>query len=194
VNVPDPFVATAALAEVLHALRIPYVVGGSLASMLYGEWRLTNDVDIAIALTSWQVDTLARLLERAFIVDRESIAEAVRERGSFNAIHRSPWVKMDVYVRKPEGHFAEELKRALKHQVGDDAEQFAFFCTPEDIVLQKLRWYQLGGGASDRQWRDILGVLKRSHERIDCEYLRAWAGNLGVAALLQRALVESGLT
>jgi hypothetical protein len=102
-------------------------------------------------------------------------------------------MRMDIYVRKAEGHFAEQLKRAQKHTIGADSEQFALFCTAEDIVLQKLRWYQMSDGVSERQWRDVLGVLKHSHDRIDFDYLRLWAGNLGVADLLQRALVESGL-
>ena len=191
---PDPFAATLAFAQILHALRIPYVVGGSLASMVHGEYRLTNDVDIAIALTFWQVDTLAGLLAREFIVERDAIAEAVRENSSFGAIYRPVVMRMDVYVRKAEGHFAAQLERAQKHTIGADSEQFAFFCTAEDIVLQKLRWYQMSDGASDRQWRDVIGVLKHSHDRMDSEYLSRWAVDLGVASLLQRALLESGLS
>ena len=190
---PDPFVATLAFAEVLHELRIPYVVGGSLASILHGELRLTNDIDIAIAQTSGRLDALARLLEREFVVDCDAMAKAQREQSSFGAIYRSGVVFVDVEVRALGGHFAEQLKRAQKQPIGAESNQFAFFCTAEDAVLQKLGWCRSPEGVSEGEWRDVLGVLKHSRERVDISYLREWAATLGVTALLQRALVESGL-
>ena len=61
----------------------------------------------------------------------------------------------------------------------------------EDIILAKLEWYRLGNEISDRQWRDILGVLKVQAGRLDVDYLHKWAAELNVADLLQRALKES---
>lgn len=61
----------------------------------------------------------------------------------------------------------------------------------EDTVLAKLEWYQMGGGVSERQWRDVLGVLKVQGERLDWVYLRHWAGELHIADLLERVLAES---
>jgi hypothetical protein len=63
--------------------------------------------------------------------------------------------------------------------------------TPEGIVLQKLAWYRKGGEVSDRQWRDVLGVLKTQGQRLDREYLARWAPSLGVVDLLQRALSQA---
>lgn len=60
----------------------------------------------------------------------------------------------------------------------------------EDIVLAKLDWFRLGGEVSERQWRDILGVLKTQREALDVDYLRQWAQLLGVADLMERALGE----
>jgi len=57
--------------------------------------------------------------------------------------------------------------------------------TAEDIILQKLHWYQIGNGISDRQWRDILGVLKVQGKRLDFGYLKVWAPHLGVEDLLR---------
>ena len=74
-----------------------------------------------------------------------------------------------------------------------DPEQSLFLPTPEDIILQKLMWYRMGGGVSDKQWRDILGVMKLQGEDLDKEYLWQWAASLNLAELLDRSLGEAGL-
>ena len=69
----------------------------------------------------------------------------------------------------------------------DAPEEPIYVHTPEDIVLFKLRWYRLGNETSDRQWRDVVSVLKARAGALDDEYLDQWAENLGVADLLARA-------
>ena len=69
----------------------------------------------------------------------------------------------------------------------------AHVATAEDTILSKLDWYRLGGEISDRQWNDILGVLKTQRERLDRTYLEQWARELDVGALLKRALTDAGL-
>ena len=64
------------------------------------------------------------------------------------------------------------------------------FSSPEDIILAKLELYRLGGEVSERQWRDILGVLKTCSGELSLEYLRKWANELKVSDLLERALKE----
>ena len=60
----------------------------------------------------------------------------------------------------------------------------------EDVVLAKLEWFRLGGEVSERQWRDILGVLKTQRDSLDIAYLQHWAKALAVADLLERTLIE----
>ena len=62
--------------------------------------------------------------------------------------------------------------------------------SPEDIILSKLRWYRQGGGVSDQQWNDVLGVIAVQRDKLDLPYLREWAQYLDLSDLLERALTE----
>ena len=80
--------------------------------------------------------------------------------------------------------------RVLIATHGDSRRRRLFVHPPEDILLQKLRWFRKGGEVSDRQWRDIAAIVRVQGARLDLEYLREGAGVLGVTDLLERALAE----
>ena len=65
--------------------------------------------------------------------------------------------------------------------------------SPEDVVLHKLLWYRRGHEVSERQWRDVIGVLRIQGDALDRQYMETWAADLGIADLLRRAIDESGL-
>ena len=85
-----------------------------------------------------------------------------------------------------------QLARRRRVQVSSDPDRFLYVHPPEDILLQKLRWFRRGGEASDRQWRDILGIVHVQGERLDRDYLERTAGLIGVDDLLRRALGDKG--
>lgn len=182
---------TVRTAKELERLEIPYLLGGSLASMLHGEPRATLDVDFAVHMTPRQAGELAVALERDFYVLPDALIEAARTQSMANVIHKLPYLKVDLHVRPRLGHHREEILRAQRVQVGDGEGDSVRVATPEDVVLQKLRWYRLGNEVSDRQWRDVTGVLKRQAGALDRPYLERWARELGVADLLARARLES---
>jgi len=102
--------------------------------------------------------------------------------------------KVDVFVRWRDPFAQSQFSRRQRKSVGHAPALDLFFASAEDTVLAKLEWYKKGGGVSDRQWRDLLGVLKVQAASLDQAYLTRWAGELGVADLLDRALDEAGLT
>lgn len=85
-----------------------------------------------------------------------------------------------------------EFARRRLIDLGIEPERKAYFCSPEDTVLSKLKWYKLGGGISDRQWYDIVGILKVQTNKLDCRYMDLWARKLGLSDLLSQAWDEAG--
>jgi hypothetical protein len=188
---PEQIAVTLLVTEALEALRIPYILGGSFASALHGIMRATMDADLVADLRQEQVTPLARALGEAFYADEEMMRDAIRQHGSFNLIHFETAFKVDVFVARPRHFDRAQLARRELYLLSLDPERRAYVATPEDTVLSKLEWYRLAGEASDRQWRDVLGVLKVQGERLDLEYMVRMAAELGVADLLARVLEEA---
>lgn len=186
----EPIVVTLDAVSAFRNLGIRYAVGGSLASSLHGKPRSTDDVDLVAEITLVHVDALVAAWEPAYYVDGEMIRDAIVRRASFNIIHLETMLKLDVFVAGRHALAREELDRARAHRVSDDPPRDLVLVSAEDIVLQKLHWYRLGGGVSDRQWRDVLGVLAVRGTDLDAAYLRRGSRDLGVEDLLDRALAE----
>ena len=177
--------------EAFDRLHIPYLIGGSMASALHGVTRSTIDADLVAAIMPEQAHTVVQVLSGDFYVDEETILDAILHQSSFNLIHLKTMFKVDVFIRKDRPFDQAQFQRREEQLFTVDPDQKAFVATAEDIILAKLEWYRQGGEVSDRQWRDILGVLRVQADRLDQDYLQKWAVELGVADLLKRALKES---
>ena len=185
---PEQIEVTLLVTDALDAIGVVYAIGGSLASALHGVMRATLDADLVADLAAEHTLLLARALEGAFYADVEMMREAVHRHSSFNVIHLETAFKVDVFVAKPRAFDRSQLARRLLVQLSQDPARHAYVTTAEDIVLAKLEWYRAGGEVSDRQWRDVLGVLRVQGDRLDQEYLRLGADELGLADLLDRAI------
>jgi hypothetical protein len=184
----DPLVVVGRLADIFDNLGIPYVVGGSLASSVYGIPRATNDVDLAANVKRIHASQLRNAFEREFYVAEELILDAIRDRSSFNVIHLPTMFKADIFVLGEDPLSQQEMIRARTEtiQIGDAA-RLLRFASPEDTILQKLIWYRKSGGVSEQQWKDVQGVLKIQGPSLDFDYLERSAAILNVSDLLERA-------
>ena len=158
---PDIISAVKPVVEAFDKLGIPYYIGGSVASSTYGLARSTLDIDMVSDLKSENVHKLVKILEASYYIDEDRILDAIQRRSSFNLIHLETMFKVDVFVAKEGSYHKETFVRRRKDTLDEDDPTVEFYlASPEDIILNKLDWYRLGGGVSERQWNDILGVLK----------------------------------
>jgi hypothetical protein len=192
VTSPDPVTLALIIARIFERLGVRYCIGGSVASSVYGEVRTTFDVDVVADLSPGDVEVLVAAVESDFHVVVEAVDRAVRDRSSFNLIHEEMLVKADVFVPPDDPVFREQLVRSRRVALLSDPGSEVELASPEDVVIHKLRWYEMGGRVSDRQWRDVLGVLKVQREKLDLVYLERAAASLDLSELLVRARSEAG--
>ena len=187
----EPILVTLLVADAFDALNIPYFIGGSLATAVHGVARATMDVDLVADIQVEQIPQLLQVLGEAFFADNQMIENAIRQGMSYNLIHKETMFKVDIFPVKNRAFDRSQFERRTAYALADEPERMAYVASPEDIILAKLEWYRLGGEVSDRQWQDILNVLKIQGERIDRTYLQHWAEQLMVSNLLQRALEQA---
>ena len=181
---------------VIHAfdsLRIPYFLGGSMASSVHGIYRATADADFVAAVRPHHAEPLAALLHPAFYAEVEAIRSAASSSRSFNVIHLETMLKVDVFVARTDPFSLMQMRRRALQTASADGQTKFYVASAEDTVLAKLQWYRESGGVSDRQWNDVLGVLKVQGPALDRAYLGEWARELKLADLLARALDDAGL-
>jgi hypothetical protein len=179
--------STLVVVRALERLGVGYYVCGSLASSLHGEPRATNDADLVAVLAPDQLGPLQRELGTRFEVDPEDFRAAVLHERSFNLIDEVELAKVDVFCVQPRGYQAEALARTVNLELErDDPFTTVRVASAEDTIISKLRWYRLGGESSDRQWRDLKGVLQAQRGRLDDPYVDTWCKHFGLSDLLER--------
>jgi hypothetical protein len=186
----SPIEVLAHVAQALDELNIPYMVVGSVASSLLGFSRATNDVDIVADIQLSQTAGLFSALKDTFYIDEQAVRSAILQRRSFNAIHFDSVFKVDVYIPAADEFSRQQLNRRRQENLLSASSQTIYLATPEDVILSKLRWYRRGGGVSERQLTDVVGVIKVQAQSLDLSYLREWADKLEVRDLLEKALDE----
>ncbi|MGB3564771.1 MAG: hypothetical protein WBH85_11675 [Thermoanaerobaculia bacterium] len=175
--------------DLLQELGCRHQLGGSYASSIHGIPRQTHDVDVIVELEPLHADALAERLGDRFYLDADAIRSAIEKGRPCNLIHLGSGVKIDLFPKGDQPFDELELARSQVIELGDPPRP-----TPvksaEDSVLRKLDWFRREGEVSDRQWFDILAVLRTQDDRLDREYMRAQAETLGVADLLSSSVGE----
>ncbi len=162
-----------------------------MASSAWGEIRTTNDVDFAVLLADDEAEALAGAFTFPYHASLESIRSAIAHQGEYrstHAMHEEESFTIDLFLVRPDPYTLTEFRRARRVEVLEG--RSVPFYAPENIVLQKPRWYEAGNRVSDRQGNDIVRALDTQRETLDYPYLRLWAGVLGVDELLGQAFDE----
>jgi hypothetical protein len=189
---PDLIAAVRPVLDVLRDLGVRHYVGGSIASSAHGVARASIDADVVAELRPEHADRLSSALQGDYYVPEARVRDGIARRTSFNVIHLETMLKVDVFVSKGRPFDRRAMERARASSPATLDERPLPLASAEDIILAKLEWFRRGGEASERQWADVLGVLRAGGASLDRRYLEDGARELAVADLLDRALGEAG--
>ena len=193
-NSPNILTFALQVTKIFEQVGIPYYLGGSIASSLFGIPRTTLDIDIVVDIRQQQIPLLIKNIpEKEYYLDADVMMDAVKHGTSFNIIHRDTFYKVDVFIPQDDLFQKEVFARRIKRNLSNEIPESLFFPSPEDIVLLKLKWYKAGGNVSEKQWTDILGVLKAQRKQLDRAYMSKWSDYLGINDLLVKSMQESSL-
>lgn len=163
--------------KILERLHIPYMISGSVGSMLYGEPRMTNDIDVVVEMKEEKVEDLLNQFdeEQYYFPSIEFVKESIKRKSQFNIIHLGSGSKVDIIFKKST-EFAE-IEFSRKRQMPFTEDFNAFTASPEDIIISKMAFYHLSG--SEKHIKDIASVLIISGDQIDHKYLGDWISRMG---------------
>ena len=170
----------------LHRTGVTYMITGSVASIAYGEPRMTNDVDVVVRLQPGDADRLIQEFPAAsyYVPPREVIEEERRRPrfGHFNIIHHETALRADIYLAgdEPLHHWALGRRRAETV-----AGQPIWFAPIEYVIVRKLEYFEQSG--ADRHLRDIGGMLRVSANQIDRQVLDQLIAERNLGTVWERA-------
>jgi hypothetical protein len=174
------------VASVCEELGIPYAIGGSMASMTYGEFRATTDIDVVVSLRAEDVPRLLGHFPRPeFYHDEQAAREAVRTGGQFNVILTGEALKIDVHVANDE-IARRQITRSRRHR--SPSGRAANFSPPEELILKKLQYFDYS--SSEKQLRDISSMLRVSEGEIDRELIATLAAANGLSHVWEAVLAR----
>ncbi|MGI9017202.1 MAG: hypothetical protein ACR2HR_08895 [Euzebya sp.] len=186
---PDVLRLAAEVTARLQAAGLQVVIGGSVASSLVGEPRATVDLDVAISAMADPADALLAAFDDGYYISDIAVREATRRCSSFNVIHLETMQKVDIFILGSGALDTAQMTRRQLVEVGGDIT--LPIGAAEDQILRKLWWYRLGEETSERQWRDVVGILRIQQGRLDERHLDDIAAAEGLSDLLNRARTHS---
>lgn len=179
------------VSAMLEHAGIEYVIGGSLASAAWGQERSTRDADIALLISRAQADTLIAQIQEPYLIDANNLLAIVdrpTEFASGQILHSVRFDKVDLFLLRDDDYTRSLFANKRFFEVAP-GKSLPFY-SPEDIVLTKLRWFELGNRVSDRQWNDIVQVLETQEGKLDDKYLDKWSAHFDVRELLNEARAQ----
>ena len=187
--IQDSIALALQLQNILDELEIPHYITGGVAAATYGEPRTTRDLDIVLALVPAQLDRLVQRLEtEGFYVPGVEDVRTGRLR-ALNITHQETIARADLMLAGESEFDRGQFRR--RREISIPGRGTLYLASPEDIVLSKLRWG--AQSQSEKQWRDVLGILKVQQQNLDFDYLNQQAESLGLTQLLVQATTEAGV-
>lgn len=160
----------------LESAGLDYMVVGSVASIIYGEPRMTADMDVVVELLPQEARRIAAIFpeDEFYCPPREVIVAEVLSRGQFNLLSHATGLKVDMLIRKASPHGCEEFARRRRTSLWPGFD--VWVAAPEDVIIKKLDYYREGG--SEKHLRDIRGIVAQTD--LDRAYLDRWVAELGL--------------
>ncbi|WP_205369433.1 hypothetical protein [Thermoleptolyngbya sp. PKUAC-SCTB121] len=191
--IQDSLALAVQLHSIFQSLGVDYYITGGVAATAYGEPRTTQDLDVVLNLNPdlnpADLTQLISALEAAgfYVPGVEEVL--TRQTRTLQIIHQETILQADLVLSGADAFDMEKFRRRRRLSIPNRGD--FYFASPEDLILSKLQWRQ--SSQSEKQWRDILGILKTQTDQLDIAYLQHWSAQLGVAADLEQAFQESGL-
>ncbi|HEV2236347.1 MAG TPA: hypothetical protein VGR57_06755 [Ktedonobacterales bacterium] len=179
--------------EVLERLGVTYRIGGSIASSYYGQPRATQDVDLVADIAMSQVPALVGAFDpHDFVISDQAIIDAILHRTSFNIIALGTMNKVDVFIEKTTALARQEQQRARRASLIPGTPP-VWISSVEDMVIEKMLWWRMGGGQSSRQWADIIGLIQTNAGTLDRAYLQATSAMVQIDAEVRKAFLDASI-
>lgn len=191
--VQDPSEIARMLHSVFESLNIPYYITGGVCAIAYGDPRTTRDLDVVVEIEPSEIMALViRLEAEGFYCPPDAVSAIQSGRARVLSVtHMQLILNADIVLNANTDFDRSKMARRRLEAIGlDESEQF-WLASPEDVILAKLLWGQRS--QSEKQWRDVLGILKVQGNSLDFAYLTQWAAQLHVTELVQRAIAAAGL-
>ncbi|TAE55993.1 MAG: hypothetical protein EAZ87_19215 [Nostocales cyanobacterium] len=179
------------LHQTFESINISYYVSGGVASSIHGEPRSTRDLDLVIEINQTQIDLLVKTLESSgYYCPAGAVEDLQSGYGNMlNITHTETIANADIYITDNSPFSISQMQRRVLVDV-EGIPNF-WIASAEDIILQKLRWGK--GSKSEKQWRDVLGIVKLQGENLDYDYLAEWVEYLDLIAEFMEVLNQAGM-
>ena len=166
------------LVQVLDEAGVPFMIAGSFASAAHGLPRTTQDLDVVIDPPGLEAleALVGAMPPHLYYVDADAARDALRRRSMFNVVDQASGWKVDFIIRKNRPFSREEFRRRASLSLLGVA---VFVASPEDTIVAKLEWSKLSGG-SERQRRDVAGIVATIGAELDRPYVERWVRELDV--------------
>jgi hypothetical protein len=157
---------------------LAYMLTGSMAMNYYAQPRMTRDIDLVVALTPQDTDTVVRLFTPDYYVSREAVSSSIAHESLFNLIHQDSVIKVDRIVRKNTPYRLAEFERRGRITIEDFS---TWIASKEDLIISKLWWAK--DSHSEQQLRDVRNLVGTG---CDTEYIERWTQELGLHSLWEQ--------